>query len=240
MFKGTVMCVPRCDAIVYAAENLASVGIHTTDRAGPDVTHLLLPVPSFSESDTYLAHILAELPDHVIVSGGSLHSPLLEHYRVVDFLQDPFYLAENAGITARCAMRIIEAHIDNIRGLPVLILGWGRIGKCLGRLLREKGADVTVGSRKPRDVAILRALGYGSEFLTHVRDTALRYKLIINTVPDLILPNLECSADTLVMELASRPGITGPRILTARGLPGKMAPEESGHLIAKTFIRLSI
>ena len=240
MFKGTVLCVNRGAALSYAAQYLQSIGIPVSNRAGPDITHLLLPVPSFSEGDTYLAYLLSDLPDHIIVSGGNLKSPLLEHYRVVDFLQDPWYQAKNAAITARCTVKLIREHIADISGSPVLITGWGRIGKCLAQELRQAGAEVTVAARKVADVAILHALGYGSELISHIRESLSRYRLIINTVPELILPGIEVNPNTVVIELASRPGITGRNIIVARGLPGKMAPEESGKLIAETFVRLSI
>ena len=45
---------------------------------------------------------------------------------------------------------------------------------------------------------------------------------------------------TLLLELASRPGMSGSKIIDGRGLPGKMAPVRSGRLIAETFIRLSL
>lgn len=240
MFKGTVLCIPRSDAIRHAEGYLAELGIRTTRKCAPDITHLLLPVPSFSQGDEYLAHYLADLPDDVIVSGGNLQSPLLEHYRCVDFLKDPMYLAENAAITADCALTLMEQAPCGLCGVNVLILGWGRIGKCLGQLLRNKGANITFAARKPCDLAMVHALGYHTVSTDFVGDEAGRYDVIINTVPELILPDIQAKPDCFLLELASKPGMTGKNILIARGLPGKMAPERSGKLIAETFIRLSI
>ena len=232
--------MPRSEAVRHAACCLSEIGISVTERAAPDVTHLLLPVPSFPSGDEYLAHYLTELPDEVIVSGGNLRSPLLEHYRCVDFLQDPYYLAENAAITADCALELVEEKLPEPSGQRALVLGWGRIGKCLGQLLRSKGIEVTIAARKPADLAMIRALGYGAEPISQVRDTLLRYDAVLNTVPELILPEIRTKPGCVILELASKPGMTGPGILSARGLPGKMAPERSGKLIAETFIRLSL
>jgi dipicolinate synthase subunit A len=238
MFKGTVLCIPRSEAVRHAAQILSELGICVTRKCAPDVTHVLLPVPSFSNGDEYLAHFLTELPDDVIISGGNLHSPLLEHYRRVDYLQDPYYLAENAAITADCALEIIEKEIPET--CNVLVLGWGRIGKCLSQLLRCKGFEVTIAARKSADLAMIRALGYRSIPISEVRGELLHYRLIVNTVPELILPDVATAPDCTILELATRPGITGGKILNGRGLPGKMAPARSGQLIAETFIRLSI
>jgi len=238
MFKGTVLCIPRSEAVRHAAKFLSELGICVTGKCAPDVTHVLLPVPSFSNGDEYLAHFLTELPDNVIISGGNLHSPLLEHYRCVDFLQDPYYLAENAAITADCALEIIEKEVP--QGCRALILGWGRIGKSHSQLLRCKGFDVTVAARKAADLAMIRALGYASVSIHDAREELHRYGLISNTVPELILPDAATDPNCLILELASKPGITGGKILNGRGLPGRLAPERSGKLIAETFIRLSI
>ncbi len=240
MFKGTVLCIQRSEAVRHAARFLSDLGIHVTTKCAPDVSHLLLPVPSFPNGDEYLAHILTELPDQVIISGGNLRSPLMENYCCVDFLTDPFYLAGNAAITTDCALQLIEQEIPDLSGIPVLILGWGRIGKCLAQLLQRKGCDVTISARKSADLAMIRALGFGSVSTAHVRESLHRYRLICNTVPELILPDAVTAPDCLILELASKPGITGGRIINARGLPGKMAPKRSGELIATTFIRLSI
>lgn len=241
MFKGTVLCLQRSEAIKHTAGHLRSLGISVTEKCAPDVTHLLLPVPSFSGGDEYLAHLLTKLPDELIVSGGFLNSPLLEGYACVDFLQDPYYLAKNAAITARCATVILENHLgEDFSGKQALIIGWGRIGKCLMPLLKERKAAVTVAARKAGDLAMIQALGSGSIHTAHVPEAAHRYDMIVNTVPVLLYPEINAKPGALLLELASKPGMTGPNIIDGRGLPGKMAPEESGKLIAETFIRLSI
>ena len=241
MFKGSVLYVPRSDAIRHAAKYLSEMGIPVTEKCGPDVTHLLLPVPSFPNGDTYLAYYLGRLPDDVIVSGGNLTSPLLEGYRSVDFLRDPYYLAINAAITADCALELIQHHFPaGLQEKSALIIGWGRIGKCLAKLLDKTEVEVTISARKPQDLAILRALGYQTVATEDLHAHAERFDIIINTVPAMVLPKPSLKSGCLAMELASSPGIGGENILPARGLPGKMAPERSGKLIAETFIRLSI
>lgn len=241
MFKGTVLCVPRSEAIRHAARCLHSLGISVTEKSAPDVTHLLLPVPSFSGGDQYLAHLLTGLPDGIIVSGGNLNSPLLEGYCCMDFLRDPYYLAENAAITADCAIDILENKLGSgLNNSQVLIVGWGRIGKCLMFQLQRLGLTVTVAARKSEDLAMIRALGTRSLPIGDVPEESERFDAIVNTVPVLVLPDISVKPDAVVLELASKPGITGPDIINARGLPGKMAPARSGNLIAETFIRLSL
>lgn len=240
MFNGTVLCVPRSPAIRHAAEELGSIGICVTEKCAPDVTHLLLPVPSFSGGDGYLAHLLAKLPEDVIISGGNLNSPLMEGYRAVDFLKDPYYLADNAAITAACAIQMLRERISDLSGKTGLIIGWGRIGKCLGPMLKEQGVRVSIAARKSSDLAMIHALGYGNLDTQDATAELSRFDLILNTVPVLLFPQAELKEGAIVLELASKPGITGPTVIDARGLPGKLAPEESGKLIAKTFIRLSL
>ena len=67
-----------------------------------------------------------------------------------------------------------------------------------------------------------------------------QFQVILNTVPAMILPNLSARDDAVILELASSPGMAGQNIISARGLPGIMAPEESGKLIADTFMRLFV
>ena len=241
MFKGTVLCVPRSEAIRRAAHYLQEVGITVTQRCAPDVTHMLLPIPSFSSGEGYLAHLLNKLPEDVIISGGNLNTALLADYRTVDFLQDPYYLADNAAITADCALQIMDNRTSGIfLKKKVLIIGWGRIGKCLGQKLRDRDADITIAARKASDLAMIQALGYSMLHSSELEDEIPHYDIIINTVPVLLVEHASPKPDALILELASKPGIAGENIINARGLPGIMAPERSGKLIAETFLRLSI
>lgn len=223
-------------ALECAANYLKNRDFPVVDAPGEDVQHLLLPVPSFSGGSKYITPILANLPRSVTVSGGNLRHPVLEGYRQVDFLQDPYYLAHNAAITAECAIGLAQ---QDWRALPVLVLGWGRIGKCLGQKLRQLGADVTISARKEADLAMIQALGMQSVPVDRISDTLPRYRVIFNTVPEMLLPDMVCHPDCVALELASKPGMSGGNIISARGLPGKYAPEKSGQLIAETFIRLS-
>ena len=235
----TVLCVCRSEATRHAGNCLADMGLHVIRKGAPDVTDILLPVPSFPSSEEYLAHILADVPEDVMISGGNLSSPLLRNYTTVDFLKDPYYLAENAAITAACVKKIVlQESGSSIHNCRLLILGWGRIGKCLCQLFDKEGFDITVAVRKDTDRAMIGALGWCGVSISEAAAEIERYDVIINTVPEMILPNVHAKQGALLLELASKPGMSGENIINCRGLPSKMAPIESGQLIAKTFVRL--
>ena len=215
-----VCCTPVSPVMEYAAIWLRGAGVTVTEVPTPETTHFLLPVPT---------RCFDTLPENVVIVGGNLHC--LPGYTVIDLLKDPQYLVENAAITARCAMGFIT-------GSSVLILGWGRIGKCLGQFLRESGTEVTIAARKESDVAMIRALGYGGVFFHEVPPLLPQFGAIVNTVPAMVLSVAGCRKDCVLLELASKPGMIGENIIDGRGLPGRLAPEESGQLIARTVLRL--
>lgn len=224
-------------ATEYAAKYLKQYGLYVTDVPDYDVAHLLLPVPSFPGGSRYITPLLASLPHSVVISGGNLDHPAVSGYTTVDFLKDPYYLAANAAITAKCALDLPRVLWKD---LPVLVIGWGRIGKCLMQNLTALGAGVTVAARKDADLAMIRALGAKSVPVASLPGKLPAYRVIFNTVPEMILPDMVCHPDCIPVELASRPGMSGGHILNGRGLPGKYAPAESGRLIADTFMRLAL
>ena len=231
----------------WAAKQLAQAGIAMVDHPSPEVTHLLLDVPSFAadgklRSGGELKPLLRMLPDTITVIGGNLAHPELKDYPVLDLLKDSIYVANNAAITADCALRVAAPKLQTtFAETPALIIGWGRIGKCLGKLLQAMGAKVTVAARKESDRAMLKALGYGALDIPEVPQALGQFDVIYNTVPqkmlteDLLSPYPKC----LKIDLASQPGLEGEDVVIARGLPGLYAPESSGRLIAKTILRLT-
>ena len=224
----------------YACEQLSTAGFSILQAPDKTVDGVLLDVPSFRDTDP--ADIAwEELPENAIVIGGNLAKHVPDRFRSIDLLRDPEFTAQNADITARCALRLAAGHLkQTYRRLPVLILGWGRIGKCLARLLRGVDTEVCVFARKPADRAILKGLGYDVIAEADLASALSRFSLVFNTAPSLLLSR-EMTArcpDCLLIDLASQPGMQGDDVLWARGLPGKMAPESSGKLIAETILRL--
>lgn len=211
-------------ATTHAAKLFHRWGFSVTTLPCPGMTHVLLGVP---------CQDIPKLPDHVVVFGGNLPAMRQKH---VDLLQDEWYLAANAAITAHCALEIAMAQLPVILDeCETLVIGWGRIGKCLAQLLRSLGAKVTVAARKEADLAILAATGYKVAKIGDV--DCGRYRLILNTAPAPVLDGDAAARDALILDLASKKGISGERVIWARGLPGKQAPESSGALIARTVLR---
>ena len=225
-------------ALKHACTYLGAQGLPLTYDPDTTVTHLLLPVPSFDADGSIkgggdLGSLLNKLPGSITVIGGFLDHPLLEGYSKLDLLETESYIAKNAAITAHCAIKLALQHLPRtLASCPVLVIGWGRIGKCLSRLLRTLGSDITVAARKETDRAMLEALGYKAINATQIHPE--EYRVIFNTAPQLLLP--DCPGTALKIDLASKPGITGADVIWARGLPNRDAPESSGALIAQEFI----
>lgn len=238
-----IYCGGCTKAANYAAKYLSALGLPVTHKIDASVGHILLDVPSFGPTGLFRngenpEALFHTAPKDAIFYGGNLN---LSSHRCVDFLKDEEYLAENAYITAECALDAALPYMRiTLRRCPVLILGWGRIGKCLAELLKAIGASVTVAARKKSDLAMLHALGYDTADIAFLSSSLPHYRLIFNTIPAPILTHdamALCSPNCVKVDLASTPGMDDDDVIIARGLPGLHMSESSGNLIATTFIR---
>lgn len=231
-------------ACQYAARLLENAGVAVTDHPSPDVTHLLLDIPSFDSSGNLrggqdICPILSMLPEDICVIGGKLHHAALAGYNAIDLLTQETYLSANAAITAHCALQVAAPYLQTtFSDTPTLIVGWGRIGKCLADLLKGLHCPVTVAARKEKDRCMLRALGYSAIAIEEISSVLNKTRLLFNTVPHPLIPKeaLSSAEHCIQIELASQPGLSGPHMIPALGLPGVYAPESSGKLIAQTLL----
>lgn len=228
-------CLVTTPAALAACQELEAAGFSLCREPSPEISGLMLDVPTPQTGEIPWDR----LPEGCRVFGGRL-TGVPEGFRAHDLLKDPIYAARNADITARCALRLAAGRLEEtLAGLPVLILGWGRIGKCLERHLRSLGAEVCVYARSPKDRGMLAALGCRALDRGEMLAALPGVKLVFNTAPEPILSEADTHAcPALLVDLASRRGIGDPRALWARGLPGKLAPLSSGRLIAQTVCRL--
>ena len=228
-------------ALTHTGRELALHGLTLAETPSRGITHLVLGVPCRMEKKELKA-LLKTLRKDTRIFGGFLDREELQGYRCEDLLKDEQYLARNAAITAHCAVQLAsEPMAVTWDHCPVLILGWGRIGKCLAQLLKSLGAEVVIAARKEEQQAMIRAWGYEAEALPLPPYILPRFRVVFNTVPAPVLSRADlshCRSDCIKIELASSPGLDADDIINGRGLPGRLAPESSGKLIARTVLRL--
>ena len=165
---------------------------------------------------------------------------------LIDYFAREELAVLNAVPTAEGAVEIAmgEMH-QTIFGAKCLVTGYGRIGKYLAKILRALGADVTVSVRKHKDHALCRIDGVKSVETTEIKKCVSRFDVIFNTVPSRIFDGEVLSqfdGDTLLIDLASRPGgvdgdaaeAFGVKYRWALSLPGKVAPKTAGAILCET------
>lgn len=237
-----VGCTP---ASHIAAGILAKKGIEVTDHITPDATHLLMDVPSLSgkgllKSGVDLQELLSPLSPRITLIGGMLPGAVTDTYPAIDLLKDDMYLYENAALTAECALRVAAEKMNfSLRKAPVLVVGWGRIGKHLAFLLKAYGAKTTILSRSAAHRTEAVSFGFSAVSPGTLPDRLKGFRIIFNTAPGMVLPAPLCAqcGSCLKIDLASVPGMEGTDVIPARGLPGIHVPESSGQLIADTVLR---
>lgn len=175
--------------------------------------------------------------------------PALRQGRVYDYAARDDFAIRNAVPTAEGALACaMGAYEGTVAGSRALVVGYGRIGKVLARLLHAVGAQVTVSARRAADLAYIEALGYRA-VRTDELQCVREYQLVFNTVPALIFDSdllKNTAANTLIIDLASAPGgvdFEAARVLKidaqrALGLPGRCAPQTAGEIIKTTVCKM--
>ena len=170
--------------------------------------------------------------------------------RIIDILKREDMCVMNAIPTAEGALQIaMEETEKTICNSKCLIIGYGRIGKTLSRLLMAVGAEVTCSARKYEDIAWIEANGYRAVKSDDIENIIGSYDIIFNTVPALVLNrNLldKANRESLIIDLASSPGGTdfsyaeslGIQTKHALSLPGIVAPVTAAEYIKKTIYNI--
>ena len=171
---------------------------------------------------------------------------LSSELRICDYLRREEFAVANALPTAEGAVQIaMEEYSGTIFGSRCLVIGYGRIGKILSRMLKALNAQVTVSARKADHFRYIKSDGnqaVKTQSITSLED----FDIIFNTVPKLIIDKqilARTSSDALIIDLASLPGGVdfstaeklGIKAIHALSLPGKCAPKTAGEIISDTI-----
>ena len=116
----------------------------------------------------------------------------------------------NAIPTAEGAIKIaIENSNKTLCGSNVLVLGYGRIGKVLAKMLSGIGAKVYCEARKEEDLAQILAMGYNGIDLKNLDEFLPSFDYIFSTIPEIVLDKKRLGLvkeDVCIIDVASYPG----------------------------------
>ncbi len=174
---------------------------------------------------------------------------------VIDYYKDEQLQINNALPSAEGSLMLAMEHTDKIiYDLPVLICGYGRIGRRLADILHKLGADVTVAARREESLCEIALNGYNAARIDVTDQSQLinalkRCDVIFNTVPHLIFNKkvLMCADNIpLYIEIASVPGgidicaarDMGMELVFAPSIPGKYAPSTAGEYIYQSIYKI--
>jgi len=175
-----------------------------------------------------------------MISPGFLALAEEKHFRLLRPLADTVYTEENAVLSAEGALYYAMQHADfALKDAHCAVLGYGKIGKSLTRMLRTLGARVTVAARREES---RKEAGENSLSFEDLPPLLPSVQLLFNTVPSPVLSKdllTLFSKEALLMELASAPyGIDLPaaremglRAWGEWGIPGRYCPQSAAKLL---------
>jgi dipicolinate synthase subunit A len=227
-----------------------------------DGDYIIAPIPLSRDGQKINGEILtlneildiANIKDKVIFSGAilkdikeKLDEKGVKYYDLMEFeelaILNSIPTAEGAIATA------MEMTDFTLCTSSVLVMGFGRIGKILSKMLHGIGATVYVEARAQKDLAMIRAMGYIPVDLTYLNEYLNKFNIIFNTIPVNILDknrldiiDKKCS----IIDLASNPGGVdfsyakeiGLNVIWALALPGKVAPLSSAIYVKEAIDKI--
>lgn len=173
-----------------------------------------------------------------------------EKIQFIDLLKREELVVLNTIATAEGTIQLVmENTTRTIHGSNILIMGFGRVGKVLAKMLDGIGAKVSCEARKNSDIAWIKAYGYNPIHLSELDNELGNYDIIINTIPFQILDENRLKyvkKECTILDLSSNPGGVdrnvarrlGLKLIWALSLPGRVAPLTSAEFIKETLYHI--
>ncbi|MGM9928810.1 MAG: dipicolinic acid synthetase subunit A [Bacillus sp. (in: firmicutes)] len=199
--------------------------------------------------------LLSKTPPHCIVYSGISNAYLDDIVKQANrklvklFERDDVAIYNSIPTVEGTIMMAIQNTDFTIHGSNVAVLGLGRTGMSVARIFHLLGAKVKVGARKSAHLARITEMGMQPFHLDQLEQEVKNVDICINTVPFPIITAKVIAGmppQTLILDLASKPGGTdfryaekrGIKALLAPGLPGIVAPKTAGRILSKVLSQL--
>ncbi len=223
------------------------------------------PIPCSNDNETinapffsdkiYINEVLKIMNKNQLFVAGRISDKIVHLSQVcnvysVDLLDREEMAVLNAIPTAEGAIQIaMEEMPITLHACKAMILGFGRIGKVLSKMLHGIGANVFIEARKYSDIAWIEAYGHKSVYINQIGEYLPEMDVVFNTIPHVIL-DLETlkkvNPNCLIIDLASKPGgvdfeqakLLGIKTIWALSLPGKVAPVTAAEFIKTTVYNI--
>lgn len=235
-----LQAVTAADAVVAPMTNTDEAG---QIKAVPDGSDLILDETVFARMAGKVLFIgLAKPVIQLLASRFGV--------RVVETAENDEIAILNSIPTAEGAIARAMAELPiTIHGSRSVVVGFGRCGMTLARMLHALGAQVTVAARNPAQLARAWEMGLHAMHLEELSEAAATADVVYNTVPMLVITAEVVAAmrpEALIVDIASAPGGTdfaaaqsrGIKAFLDLGIPGKVAPRTAGEILARTIPRL--
>jgi hypothetical protein len=214
---------------------------------------LILPIPTSKDNlhikgtDVPLSDIYPLLKEGVTVAAYGLSPQVRKEMEtlgatVFDGAEEEEFLGENARLTAEGALGIILTDSDSsLAEMKVGLIGYGRIGSRLLRLLLLLGARVRLYTRNKTLRQTLGSQGIETSDFSETSDYS-DLDLLINTAPVRVMGKEELSGyeqgGLKIYDLAS--GVCfpeSPSVKKLSSIPETLYPKSAGRLYAEFILR---
>ena len=256
--KGFDVSVFGIDKTIHEARNCT-----TLNEAVSNASLILLPLPfsadgirifcPLSNTDIKLDELISSLSDSQSVAGGKLSHVFCKRLtdrgcKIYDYYTSERLSILNAIPTAEGAVAIAMNELKiTVFGSKCAVVGYGRIGRILSKMLKSLGSDVTVFARSESALTWAEAEGFTAINISKMQNFVSDKHVIFNTVPSMVINNdilQKTNENVVIIDLASAPGgvdfesakKTNRKVIFALSLPGKVAPDSAGKIIADTVI----
>jgi len=211
----------------------------------------------FSDESLPVDTLIEMIPKDVLFIAGKIEKEIKENLdgrgiSYIDLLEREDMAVLNAIPAAEGAVELImRSTPKTIHNSRILIMGYGRIGKVLARILSAFGAEIWVAARAYSDLSWIEAFGYKPVHLNDLERYITDMNVIVNTIPyQYITADIlkKIRTDCYLIDLASHPGgidfnyagKIGLKVDWALSLPGKVAPLTAAEIIKKTVENILI
>lgn len=243
-----------------------TASVELSEAAFADVDAVVLPIAGMDDAGVVEsqfcarkvvltdAHFAAMRPGSLVFTGIARPrlAELCETHglRLVRLMELDEVAILNSIPTAEGAIAMAMEHTEvTIHGSRSIVIGFGRCGQTLARTLAALGARVGVVARQAPQLARIREMALTPHSISDLAAAVGDADIVFNTAPHPVLTAAVLSGmrrDTVIIDIASKPGGTdfrytdrhGMKAFLAPSLPGAVAPRTAGRIIADSLCRI--